>query len=176
MGFFARRRLGLALGLVVLFFDQLSKLWALGALLSKNVLVLPWLLEFTLSFNRGVAFSFFADLPHSHLPYYLSGFAFIVSTIFIIYMPTGSRLFQAGLGCIVGGAVGNMIDRLIFGGVIDFIHVHYESWSFPVFNVADVGINIGVGLILLDAVWQMRQQRIETRKNKTHQTEREKKA
>lgn len=155
-GFVAKRRLGLGLALLALAADQLTKLWAMGALLYQSVGVLPGLLEFTLSFNRGVAFSMMADLPHQHLPLFLAGFAGLVSLLFVFYMPTGSRLFQAGLGCIVGGAVGNMIDRINFGGVIDFIHVYYGGWSFPVFNVADIAINIGVGLVLLDALLSLR--------------------
>ena len=156
MIFLKKRALGLKLAAIALCLDQLTKLWATGVLTVGSQSVIDGLLAFTLSFNRGVAFSFLAGVPHVHMPYYLAGFAGAVSILFIIYMPTGSRLFQAGLGCIVGGAIGNMIDRVMFGGVIDFIHVYNGGWSFPVFNVADIAINIGVGLILLDAVRQMK--------------------
>lgn len=156
MGFLKKRRLGLLLALAVLLADQLTKIWAQGALFGKSLGLVDGLLELTLSFNRGVAFSFMADIPHAYLPFFLAAFAFVVSLIFIVYMPTGSRLFHAGLGCIVGGALGNMIDRLVFGSVIDFIHVYQGEWSFPVFNVADAAINIGVGLVLLDALRQTR--------------------
>lgn len=161
-GFIRRRALGLWLAALALGLDQLTKLWATGALVRGSQSIIDGLVAFTLSFNRGVAFSFLADIPHAHMPYYLAGFAGAVSVIFVIYMPTGSRLFQAGLGCIVGGAVGNMIDRIVFGGVIDFIHVYKGDWSFPVFNVADIAINIGVGLILLDALRQSKMTKTKT--------------
>ena len=163
MGFMGKRALGLGVAVALLVADQFSKLWAMGALLGESFIVLENFLTLTLHFNRGVAFSLLADLPHVLLPYFLAGFAVVVSAVFVVYMPTGSRLFQAGLGCIVGGALGNMVDRVVFGGVIDFIHVYHGNWSFPVFNVADIAINIGVGLVLLDALRQM----TETKKRKS---------
>ena len=170
MAFFNRRALGLWLAVLALMVDQATKLWALEALLAENMDVIPGFFGLTLSFNRGVAFSFLADSPHVHLPYLLAVFAFAVSVVFVLYMPKGGRLFQAGLGCIVGGALGNMVDRFMFGGVIDFIWFYYGDWSFPIFNVADIAINIGVGFILIDAFLQFRQEKFKFKTEKREQT------
>lgn len=146
------RKLGLRLGLLIMLFDQLTKSWALGTLGEGGQTVIDGFLKYSLAMNRGVSFSFLADVPHDWLPYGLAVFAVIVSLFFIHIMAQGSALYQAGLGLIVGGAIGNMFDRINYGGVIDFISVYYQNWHFPTFNVADIAINIGVAFVLLDTI------------------------
>lgn len=165
MHFFARRRLGLSIAALVLAVDQFSKHFILQNLGSVWVLA-PNFLAFNLSFNRGVSFSFLGDVhtplvlgsltipADIWLPLKLSLFALVVVSIFIAWLgSTHRRLFQIGLGLIIGGALGNVVDRLNYGAVVDFIQVHYAAyWVFPTFNVADSAITIGVALILLDGV------------------------
>lgn len=146
------RKLGVRLALLVMLFDQLTKGWALGVLGEGGQTVIDGFLRYSLAMNRGVSFSFFASIPHEWLPLALAAFALIASGFFTHMMGKGSTLYQAGLGLIVGGAIGNMIDRLNYGGVIDFISVYHGDWYFPTFNVADIAINIGVAFVLLDTV------------------------
>lgn len=146
------RKLGIRLAILVLLFDQLTKSWALGTLGEGGQTVIEGFLKYSLAMNRGVSFSFLADVPHEWLPMALAIFAAIVSLFFAHMMAQGTKLYQAGLGLIIGGALGNMVDRLNFGGVIDFISVHYGVWHFPTFNVADIAINIGVAFVLLDTI------------------------
>lgn len=80
-----------------------------------------------------------------------------MSTALIIYLikaPRKATLLSLGLALVLGGAIGNLIDRLLHGKVIDFIHVHYaDVWHYPIFNIADMGICIGVALIIIDMIF-----------------------
>lgn len=74
--------------------------------------------------------------------------------IYLIKAPRKATLLSFGLALVLGGAVGNLIDRLLHGHVIDFIHVHYaDVWHYPIFNIADIGISIGVVLIVIDMLF-----------------------
>jgi signal peptidase II len=108
--------------------------------------------------NDGAAFSM---LPGAQT-------LFIVITIFVVigivwYIErnrrTGRPLLLTAFALVLGGALGNFIDRVLYGHVIDFLQFNFGSYTFPIFNVADVGITVGVGLILLDAVLDMRRER-----------------
>ena len=121
-----------------------------------------WLpiLEITRLHNRGAAFSFLNDASGwQHYFFVTLGCgvsAGIVYWLSRLRLPA-SRLLASGLALILGGALGNVIDRLLHGYVVDFIHFHwFESWYFPAFNVADSGITIGAGLLLLDALLEAR--------------------
>lgn len=74
--------------------------------------------------------------------------------IYLVKVPRQAKLLSIGLALMLGGAVGNLIDRLLHGHVIDFIHVHYaDAWHYPIFNIADMGITIGVALIVIDMLF-----------------------
>lgn len=173
------RQLGLAVACGWLLADQFSKMWALKTLAAGPLVVVPRLFDLHLAFNRGVSFSLLADMPAAWLPWVLTGFAVLVSALLAHWLGQNKFwVFQLGVGSIMAGALGNSIDRLRFGVVIDFLDVHYQTvaqagaqagaqvgaqasagqyaWVFPTFNVADVAINIGVGLLLLDALIQWR--------------------
>jgi signal peptidase II len=86
----------------------------------------------------------------------------IVATIFIVWMlrsHAGQKLFAFALACILGGAVGNVVDRLMHGYVVDFLDFHYGNWHFPAFNVADSGITIGAACLILDELLRVRRGR-----------------
>jgi signal peptidase II len=108
-----------------------------------------------------------ADLPSDQLPYVLAGIAGIASAFFIYFMKKDIHKFALiGFALMLGGALGNMIDRFRFGAVVDFIHVYYDKWHFPAFNVADTCISVGVAFIILDAIVEFRVERKERKMKK----------
>lgn len=138
------------LALLLIAADQLSKLWAYEALglMSKEI---TDFLSFTFAKNYGAAFSFLAD-QGGWQRYFLSGISATVSVAIIVWMFKTSatqKLLLIALSFVLSGAIGNMIDRIYQGFVIDFIDFHYAGWHFPTFNVADICINIGVVLLIL---------------------------
>jgi signal peptidase II len=148
----SRLRLGLSIGFVVLVLDHATKAWALSRLFfpPDRIEVLP-ILNFVPVWNRGVSFGLLAsDSPYT--PWLLGGFAVAVSIAMTVWMARATTPWLViGLGFIVGGAIGNAIDRALHGAVVDFIDVHWADLHWPAFNIADASITIGVGLILLDA-------------------------
>jgi lipoprotein signal peptidase len=144
---------GLALA-VVFAADQASKLWILDGLqlpLLGRVDLLP-VLSLTMVWNQGVTFGMFkADGPWG--PLLLVGVAIAIVVALAVWLwRAESRLVALSLGAIAGGAVGNVLDRLRFGAVVDFIHFHVGSWSWYVFNVADAAIVCGVAALVLDGL------------------------
>jgi signal peptidase II len=141
---------------LVLLLDQATKLWADAYLeLAQPVPILPFF-NLTLLYNTGAAFSFLADAG-GWQRWLFSGIAVLVSGFILLWMAKLKRS-QLWLGCalalILGGAIGNnLIDRLIYGHVIDFIDVYYQQWHWPVFNIADSAITIGAIMLLIDAVF-----------------------
>jgi signal peptidase II len=138
--------------LPIIALDQLSKYLVVAHLAPFQMIALvPHFLDFTYTLNPGAAFSLFANLPpslRSGMLVAISGFAIIVLAILLIR----SRVVSAqtiALAMILGGATGNLADRIVRGRVVDFIYVHYYGLSYPVFNLADSAITIGVGIILL---------------------------
>jgi signal peptidase II len=145
------------LSLVVLIIDQWTK-WLAETNLTfhEPVPVIEPFLNWTLAYNYGAAFSFLADAG-GWQKWFFSGLALIMSLFLIIYLikaPRKATLLSLGLALVLGGAVGNLIDRLLHGHVIDFIHVHNaDVWHYPIFNIADMGISIGVAMIVIDMLF-----------------------
>ncbi len=142
------------LSLLVILLDQASKQLA-EAMLSyaQSVTVLPFF-DLTLLYNTGAAFSFLSDQPGWQRWFFIV-LAMLVSLVMLVWLSRLKReeVWQAvALGLIIGGALGNLIDRILFGHVIDFIHLHYAEHYFPAFNVADSAISVGVAVMLLDAL------------------------
>ena len=143
----------LALSVLIIGLDQLSK-FAIerGLAMYQSVTVLP-VLEITRLHNTGAAFSFLADAA-GWQRWLFTVLAIVVSVVLVIWLrriQRGSVLLASAVALILGGAVGNLIDRLRLGHVIDFIHAHWGDHYFPAFNVADSAITIGAALLLLDA-------------------------
>ena len=140
------------LSLVILALDQSSKKFAQKLLnYAEPVQLFSWF-DFTLHYNRGAAFSILSDAG-GWQRWFLSVIALIVSGILVGWLYTlrsSKGIFPIGLSLILGGALGNVWDRIKFGYVVDFVSVHLNGWYFPTFNVADAAISIGVTLILLD--------------------------
>lgn len=136
----------------VIAFDQLTKWWALHALQPAGTphAVIPGFLNWTLAFNRGAAFSFLAD-GAGWQRWFFVVLALAITSVLVVWLartPRGDWRTSLPLALIVGGAFGNLIDRLHAAQVTDFIHVYFRQWNFPVFNIADCGISVGAVLLI----------------------------
>jgi len=142
------------LSLLVVGFDQLTKIWISATLaLYESIPVLPFF-DLRLLHNEGAAWSFLATAG-GWQRWFLSGLAIFVTGILIVWLSRTQRQqywLASALALVIGGAVGNVIDRLIYGYVIDFIDIYYQGWHWPAFNIADSAISIGVVLLLIDAL------------------------
>lgn len=142
----------LALSLFVIAFDQLTKYVAFTELQSVgSIAVIPGFLNWTLAFNPGAAFSFLAG-EDGWQRWLFAALATGVSALLAFWLARTARgdwRNAVPLALIIGGALGNLIDRLRLGHVIDFIHVHYQQWNYPAFNVADSAICIGAVMLIV---------------------------
>ncbi|SEJ37625.1 signal peptidase II [Frateuria terrea] len=143
----------LLLSLLVIGLDQLTKVWALQALQPAGMPhpVVPGVLNWTLAFNTGAAFSFLAS-GDGWQRWFFVVLALLISGALVVWLArTARRDWRTALplALIVGGALGNLVDRLHAAQVTDFIQVYYRQWSYPVFNVADCGITVGAVLLIL---------------------------
>jgi signal peptidase II len=138
---------------VVLLLDQCTKLLADAMLvLHQQVAVVPYLALFK-AYNPGAAFSFLGDASGWQRWFFIV-IAVIVIVVLLVWLrrlTAAEKATSLALALILGGAAGNLIDRLVYGYVIDFIDVYYGSWHWPAFNVADAAISVGALLLLLDA-------------------------
>jgi signal peptidase II len=145
----------LLIALVVLLADQVTKLLVIDSLtLYQRIPILP-ILDLVRLHNTGAAFSFLADAS-GWQNWLFTGVAVVASigiVWWLIRLPSsGRKVLSLGLALVLGGAIGNVIDRALYGHVVDFILFYYEEWSYPAFNVADSAITCGVILILFDSL------------------------
>lgn len=142
----------LILSAAIIFFDWLSKAWALSTLTyQQSVEVIPGFWNWTLVHNRGAAFSFLAQAG-GWQQWLFSALAVIISVVCVLMLKNADRRdWQTALplALIIGGALGNLIDRIRFGYVIDFVHWYYGSFHWPVFNLADSAISIAAVLLIM---------------------------
>ena len=159
--------LGVIAALVVLVADQASKWWVLNVLdlpELRQIVVLP-VLNLTMVWNRGVTFGLLNGLGSwGHV--ILAGVALAVVVALGFWLRRAeSRAVAIAIGAVAGGAVGNVIDRVRFGGVVDFIHAHVDTpWgdlSWYVFNIADAAIVCGVAVLILESVFSKRKHQSE---------------
>jgi signal peptidase II len=146
------------LSATVIVLDQATKFLVTRFLeLYDRVEVLP-VLDFTLLHNTGAAFSLLAQASGWQRTFFIA-LAFAVSALLLVWIwrtPRGEKLLPFALALILGGALGNVIDRILHGYVIDFIHAHWGDAYFPAFNIADSAITIGAALLILDAFREKR--------------------
>jgi signal peptidase II len=131
--------------------DQLTKMMVLGSLKLYESIEITSFFSLTHVHNYGAAFSFLAD-EDGWQQYFLVSISVIASIAIILWMSktsTKQPYKLIALSLILSGAIGNLIDRAVFGFVIDFINLHYQDFYWPVFNVADTAITLGVILLLL---------------------------
>ncbi|QLI82930.1 lipoprotein signal peptidase [Chitinibacter fontanus] len=144
----------LGLAAWVLLIDQISKHWIEAVFEMHQIkTIIPGFFNLTLAYNPGAAFSFLADAG-GWQRHFFTGLALVVSAVivFLLKKHQAEQRYATALALILGGALGNAIDRMIFGHVIDFIQVHYQSiWFYPAFNIADSAICIGAALMVIDS-------------------------
>ncbi len=144
----------LVLSALVIVLDQLTKWVAVSELhLYQQVPIIDGLFSFTLAYNTGAAFSFLADAS-GWQRWLFAVIAVVVSVVLCVWLARldrSKKLEAIALALILGGAIGNLYDRVIHGKVTDFILVHWQqSWFFPAFNIADSAITVGAALLLFD--------------------------
>lgn len=150
--------LGLALALLLL--DQLTKVLIVAYYHPGEVTVLTDWLNIVRVHNRGAAFSFLAGASGWQRWFFVTiGLASAVFIVYLLRSHAGQRLFSLALACILGGAIGNVVDRLVHGYVVDMVDFHIGRWHFPAFNVADAAITLGVVFLLLDEFLRVRRAR-----------------
>ena len=131
--------------------DRLTKWMIQGWLRPGEAYEVTGFFELVLVYNRGAAFSFLADAPGWQRPFFIA-VASIVSAVigWMLWRHPGKRLLCAGLALILGGALGNLWDRIAWGAVVDFLDFHVAGWHWPAFNVADSAITVGAALVIAD--------------------------
>ena len=149
--------------------DQLTKYIAEAELLlHKPVAVIPGFFNFTLMYNKGAAFSFLSDAG-GWQRFLFAGLSTVISIFLVFWLKQISNddeqkhnhILQIAIAFILGGAIGNLIDRALTGEVVDFIQVYYSTYYFPAFNIADSAITVGAALLILDMI-------LETRRGKSN--------
>ena len=145
----------------VLALDQATK-YAVERFLAygERLAVVPGFLDLTLVYNRGAAFSFLAQAGGWQRWFFIGIGA--VATIFIVWLLTkhgSQRLFAFSLALILGGAIGNVVDRIVRGHVVDFVLLHWQRFHWPAFNVADSAITVGAVLLVVDELRRVRRGR-----------------
>jgi signal peptidase II len=150
--------LGLALILVIA--DQFTKVLILGYYRLGDSTYVTSFFNIVRAHNTGAAFSFLAGASGWQRWFFTA--IGIAATVFIVWMlrsHAGQKLFCFSLACILGGAVGNVVDRLLHGYVVDFLQFHWGGWYFPAFNVADSAITAGAIGLILDELLRVRRSR-----------------
>lgn len=152
------RAIGAALFAGVLLLDQGSKYWILHGfdLPDRGTVPLLPVLNFTMVWNRAITFGMLGGLAGVGRVLFPIVSLLIVALLAVWVARTTRPRVAAALGAIMGGAVGNVIDRLHYGAVVDFIHAHAYGWSWPVFNLADAAIDCGVAVLLFDSLTDRR--------------------
>lgn len=147
-------RLGLAVAVLVIAADQLVKAWMMALLLDPAHLVeVTSFFSLAPAMNHGVAFSLFGG-NSGWGQIVFTGLAVVVSAVLVRWLwSTGRWVLIVSLGMIIGGALGNAVDRVRHGAVFDFLYFHAGSYDFPAFNLADSAISVGVALLVLDSLF-----------------------
>jgi len=160
-------RLGLPVAALVVALDQASKWWVVEKLFRpEGVTETPFftatrfdiapVFDLVMTWNRGVSFGIL-NQPGAWNGLVLSGAAAVIVALLVVWMAQAqSRMVALALGLVVGGAVGNVIDRLRYGAVADFLDVHLHAWHWPAFNLADSGITVGAIILVLDSLFTRR--------------------
>lgn len=151
----------LGLALIILIADQFTKVLILGYFRLGDSTYVTSFFNIVRAHNTGAAFSFLASASGWQRWFFTA--IGVVATVFIVYLlrsHSGQKLFSFALACILGGAVGNVVDRLLHGYVVDFLQFHWQrSWYFPAFNVADSAITVGAVCLILDELLRVRRSR-----------------
>ena len=140
------------LSVLAVILDQISKQVANAQLVLHHSLAIFPGFNFTLIYNEGAAFSFLSNAG-GWQRWFFTILSIVISGVLFVWLKKldhSKRMLAAGLAFILGGAIGNLIDRIVYGHVIDFIDVYYKSYHWPAFNLADSAITLGAALLILD--------------------------
>jgi signal peptidase II len=149
------------LSAVVIVLDQVSKFWIMATFDDYEVLTVLPVFNLTLVYNTGAAFSFLSDAGGWQRWFFIA-VASVISVVMVVWLHQlrpHERLTGYALALVIGGAVGNLIDRIWLGKVVDFLQWHWQQWYWPSFNLADSAITLGVVLLLLDGVLGWRREK-----------------
>ena len=147
----------LGLALLLLIADQFTKVLILGYYRLGDATYVTSFFNVVRAHNTGAAFSFLASASGWQRWFFTA--IGIAAAIFIVWMlksHAGQKLFSFAMACILGGAIGNVVDRALHGYVVDFLDFHYGTWHFPAFNVADSAITVGAVCLILDELRRVR--------------------
>ena len=150
----------LGMALLILIADQFTKILIVGSYRLGDSTFITSFFNIVRAHNTGAAFSFLAGAS-GWQRWLFTGIG-VVATVFIVWMlrsHPGQKLFSFSLACILGGAIGNVVDRLLYGYVVDFLQLHWGGWYFPAFNIADSTITIGAVGLILDELLRVRRAR-----------------
>ena len=150
----------LGLALVLLIADQLTKLLILNHYQLGDATYVTRFFNVVRVHNTGAAFSFLAS-ESGWQRWFFTAIG-VLAAVFIVWMlksHAGQKLFSFAMACILGGAIGNVIDRTLHGYVVDFLDFHYAGWHFPAFNIADSAITVGAICLILDELQRVRRSR-----------------
>ena len=147
----------LTLALVIVLADQIVKYVIVQKFALHESLYVTSFFNLVYVRNTGAAFSLFADASGWQRYFFVA--VAVIASVWVVWLlkkhPNG-KMFCLALSTILGGAVGNLIDRVLFGSVVDFVQVHYAGYYFPAFNVADSAITVGAGLMIWDGFFSKR--------------------
>jgi signal peptidase II len=150
----------LGLALLILILDQFTKVMVTGYLQLGDSRTVTGFFNLVRVHNAGAAFSFLAGASGWQRWLFTGiGVAAVLLILWMLRSHSGQRLFAFALSMILGGAIGNLVDRIAYGHVVDFLQFHYGGWYFPSFNVADSAITIGACALILDELLRVRRSR-----------------
>lgn len=153
------------LSFFVVLLDQVTKAMVVGAIKFKSSVALLPILEIVYLENRGAAFSILHDAAGWQRWFFIT-LALVVSVVLMVWLrrirTPEQTILAIGLSLVLGGALGNAIDRVWHGYVVDFLYFHWRDWDFPAFNVADTAISLGAACLLIDAFRESGGQKKET--------------
>ena len=150
----------LGLAFVILLIDQFTKVLIVGFYQLGDSTLVTSFFNVVRVHNSGAAFSFLAGSSGWQRWFFtVIGLAAATLIVWLLKSHSGQKLFALALACILGGAIGNVIDRLLYGYVVDFLSFHWNHWHFPAFNVADSAITIGAACLILDELIRVRRGR-----------------
>ena len=147
----------IGLALIVLIADQFTKVLIMGYYRLGDSTTITSFFNIVRAHNTGAAFSFLAAAS-GWQRWFFTGIG-VAAALFILWLlksHAGQKLFSFALACILGGAIGNVVDRLMHGYVVDFLDFHLHGWHFPAFNIADSAISIGAACLILDELLRVR--------------------
>ncbi len=143
----------LGLSLLAVLLDQITKLWVAHDMqLFQSIEILPYF-RLTYVHNTGAAFSFLSEAG-GWQRWFFAALALVIGSVIAVWLTrlkAHETLLAVSLSLVLGGAIGNLIDRLAYGYVIDFLDIYVQSWHWPAFNIADSAITLGVVLMLLES-------------------------